>query len=91
MMTSPLLSDRGLRVAEHYLVGPDTYTGVRPKRRVRSDTDFNYAVYKTGRAITAGATIAAMDGPVPILDAVGFGVAVAGSIAAWHEYFTRSA
>ena len=46
------------------------------------------AVNKTARAVTIGVTLAAMDGPLPIMDVVGFGVASGMAIHAWYEYFS---
>ena len=48
------------------------------------------ATQKTIRAIQAGIALSAIDGPLPIMDVVGFGVAVTGSALAWHEFFTTS-
>ena len=47
-----------------------------------------HAVNKTARAVTIGVTLAAMDGPLPIMDVVGFGVATGMAIHAWYEYFS---
>ena len=92
-MIAPLLTERGLRVAEHYLLGPEpkAFKGVRPKRLVKSDSDFAYATYRTGRALALGASLAAMDGPLPVGDVLGLAVASAGATLAWVEYFTREA
>lgn len=49
---------------------------------------FGLAVTKTKRAAMAGAAIAAMDGPVPILDWVGLGVTTGMSLIAWYEYYS---
>lgn len=46
------------------------------------------AVNKTARAVTIGVTLAAMDGPLPVMDVVGFGVASGMAIHAWYEYFS---
>jgi len=46
------------------------------------------AVNKTARAIATGVTLAAMDGPLPVMDVVGFGVATGMAIHAWYEYFS---
>ena len=48
------------------------------------------AVQKTIRAIQAGVALSAIDGPLPVMDVVGFGVAVTGSALAWYEFFTSS-
>ena len=46
------------------------------------------AVNKTARAVTIGVTLAAMDGPLPIMDVVGLGVSTGMAIHAWYEYFS---
>jgi hypothetical protein len=46
------------------------------------------AVNKTARAVTMGVTLAAMDGPLPVMDVVGFTVASGMAIHAWYEYFS---
>jgi len=46
------------------------------------------AVNKTARAVTIGVSLAAMDGPLPVMDVVGFGVASGMAIHAWYEYFS---
>ena len=43
---------------------------------------------KTARAATTGMALAAMDGPLPVMDVVGFGVATGMAIHAWYEYFS---
>jgi len=48
------------------------------------------ATQKTIRAIQAGVALSAIDGPLPVMDVVGFGVAVTGSALAWYEFFTSS-
>jgi len=48
------------------------------------------AVQKTARAVSAGIALAAIDGPLPVMDVVGFGVAVTGSALAWYEFFTTT-
>ena len=46
------------------------------------------AVNKTARAVTIGVSLAAMDGPLPVMDVVGFTVASGMAIHAWYEYFS---
>jgi hypothetical protein len=46
------------------------------------------AVIKTKRAAMAGATIAAMDGPVPVMDWVGLAATTGMSLIAWYEYYS---
>ena len=50
-------------------------------------SEFIDASRKTARAISSGVALAAMDGPLPIMDVVGFGVAVTGAALAWYDYF----
>lgn len=68
--------------------GDVTATWTQPFPSPEKAGEFGIAVAKTTRAITIGGTIAAMDGPIPILDVVGFGVATGMSIHAWYEYFS---
>jgi hypothetical protein len=49
---------------------------------------FGIAVQKTYKAGAAGASIAAMDGPVPFLDALGLAVTTGMSLIAWYEYYS---
>ena len=42
----------------------------------------------TGRAVSIGAGLAATDGPLPVMDVIGFGISVTMTAIAWHEYFT---
>ena len=48
------------------------------------------ATQKTARAVSYGIALAAMDGPLPFLDVVGFGIATTGAALAWYEFFTAS-
>jgi hypothetical protein len=57
------------------------------KERMNTMDEIQRAINRTGRAIATGAAIAAMDGPIPILDMVGFGVAVGGATLAWFDLF----
>jgi hypothetical protein len=49
---------------------------------------FGIAVQKTYKAGAAGAAIAAMDGPIPVLDALGLAVTTGMSLIAWYEYYS---
>jgi hypothetical protein len=49
---------------------------------------FGIAAQKTKKAVMMGATIAAMDGPVPVLDWIGLSVTTGMSLLAWYEYFS---
>ena len=50
--------------------------------------DLGVAVAKTNRAIILGAAIAAIDGPVPVMDVVGFSIAAVTAGLAWYDYFS---
>lgn len=52
-----------------------------------ASAELGYALFKTGRAFTAGIAIAGMDGPLPILDVIGLGYAIYGTFKAWDDYF----
>jgi len=52
------------------------------------DPKAGIAINKTARAVTMGVTLAAMDGPLPVMDVVGFTVASGMAIHAWYEYFS---
>ena len=51
------------------------------------DADLVLASKKTARAVASGVALASMDGPLPVMDVVGFGVAVTGAALAWYDYF----
>jgi hypothetical protein len=63
-----------------------------PDNLAKRYVDQSYAFYdaqrKTARAIAAGVALAAMDGPLPVMDVIGFGVATSQSALAWYDYFT---
>ena len=48
------------------------------------------ATQKTARAVAAGIALSAIDGPLPFMDVVGFGVATTMTGLAWYEFFTAS-
>ena len=48
--------------------------------------ELGMAVNKTARAAMVGIAISAIDGPLPVMDAVGFGVAVTMATLAWVDY-----
>ena len=50
------------------------------------DVELIIAIEKTGRAVGMGLTLAAMDGPLPILDVAGFAVATFLTFRAWSQY-----
>jgi hypothetical protein len=51
-------------------------------------SQFGTATEKTARAVSAGMAIAALDGPIPVLDIIGFGLTTGMSLMAWYEYFS---
>jgi len=55
-------------------------------RKGRSNTQLGIAIAKTGRAVALGAALAAMDGPLPVMDVLGFTVASALTVRAWSEW-----
>jgi hypothetical protein len=61
---------------------------------IQSQIDQQFAFFeaqqKTGRAIAAGIALAAIDGPLPVMDVIGFGIATTGAALAWYDYFTTS-
>ena len=58
--------------------------------RLEQSLALHDATRKTARAISAGVALAAMDGPLPVMDVIGFGVATTGAALAWYEFFTSS-
>ena len=54
--------------------------------------DQNYklakALNRTAKAALVGVAISAIDGPLPVMDVVGFGVASTMAAIAWHDYFS---
>ncbi|AXF51992.1 MAG: lysine-specific histone demethylase 1 [Circular genetic element sp.] len=54
--------------------------------------DQNYklakAMNRTAKAALVGAGIAAIDGPIPVMDLVGLGVGSTMALIAWHDYFS---
>jgi len=57
------------------------------QQRFNEMSELERAITKTTRSIVAGASLAAMDGPLPFLDVLGFGVGVVGTGLAWIDYF----
>jgi ribonuclease PH len=58
------------------------------QRKLDQDAKLAKALNRTAKAALVGATIAAMDGPIPVMDVVGLGVASGMAIIAWHDYFS---
>ena len=48
------------------------------------------ATQKTARAVASGIALSAIDGPLPFMDVVGFGVTTTLAALAWYEFFTAS-
>lgn len=59
----------------------------RSKHNYHKDTQLAIAGMKTGRAVALGVMLASLDGPLPVMDILGFTVATALSVRAWSEYF----
>ena len=85
---NPYLSDRGLYTPLLEREARVLYDQL-DKKGAFDDPDFWYAVAKTGRAFTLGASLAAADGPLPFGDMVGITVATVGAALAWFEYLTK--
>ena len=62
---------------EEYRNEPDLNTALELAR----------AIKYTQRAVQLGVALAAIDGPLPFGDVLGFGVAVVGSTVAWVDFF----
>jgi ribonuclease PH len=58
------------------------------QRKLDQDAKLAKAFNRTAKAALVGATLAAMDGPIPIMDAVGLGVATGMATIAWIDYFS---
>ena len=71
---------------EHVKISADNSASIRLEQSLA----LHDATRKTARAITAGVALAAIDGPLPVMDVVGFGVATTGAALAWYDYFTTS-
>ena len=54
----------------------------------RKRSKFNTAVGKTAKAAKKGYALSLVDGPVPIMDTLGFGIAVYETGVAWYEFFS---
>lgn len=68
--------------------GTITATWSNPFPTPEKAGQFGIAVQKTAKAGMAAATIAAMDGPIPVLDIIGLGVGTGMTLIAWIEYFS---
>ena len=66
--------------------------GLRPTKQnyqtSRKRSKFNTAVAKTAKAVKKGYAISTIDGPVPVMDTIGFGIAVYETGVAWYEFFS---
>ena len=58
--------------------------------RFEQSMAFRDATQKTGRAVAAGVALAAIDGPLPFMDVLGFGVTTTLAAIAWYEFFTTT-
>jgi len=63
--------------------------GHRPvKHNYNKSSKFNIAVGKTAKAAKKGYAISLLDGPVPIMDSIGLGIAVYETGVAWYDFFS---
>ena len=58
--------------------------------RIEQSVALRDATQKTARAIASGVALSAIDGPLPFMDVVGFGVTTSLAALAWYEFFTAS-
>ena len=58
------------------------------QRELDHDYKLAKAINRTTKAALVGITLSAMDGPLPVMDVVGLGVASGMAIIAWHDYFS---
>jgi len=65
-----------------------TWSNPFPINDAKQAGEFGIAVTKTKRAVMTGAAIAAMDGPVPVMDWVGLAATTGMSLIAWYEYYS---
>ena len=56
----------------------------------QQSTALRDATQKTARAVAAGVALSAIDGPLPVMDVVGFGVTTTLAAIAWYDFFTAS-
>lgn len=70
----------------------ENMVGLRPVKQnyqnSRKRSKFNRAVGKTAKAVKKGYAISLLDGPVPVMDTIGFGIAVYETGVAWYEFFS---
>ena len=58
------------------------------QRKLDQDAKLAKAINRTTKAAIVGIGLSAIDGPLPIMDVVGLGVATGMAIIAWHDYFS---
>jgi hypothetical protein len=58
------------------------------QRTLEQDYKLAKAVNRTGNAAITFVIISSMDGPIPVMDLVGLGVATTMAAIAWHDFFT---
>ena len=68
--------------------GTITATWSNPFPTKEKASQFSIASQNTAKAIGAGMAIAALDGPIPVLDIIGFGLTTGMTLMAWIEYFS---
>ena len=58
------------------------------QRKLDQDYKLAKAINRTTKAAIVGIGLSAIDGPLPLMDVVGLGVASTMAIIAWHDYFS---
>ena len=58
------------------------------QRKLDQDAKLAKAYNRTAKAALVGAALAASDGPLPVMDVVGLGVASLMATIAWVDYFS---
>jgi len=58
------------------------------QRKLDQDTKLAKAINRTTKAAIVGIGLAAIDGPLPVMDVVGLGVASLMATIAWVDYFS---
>ena len=58
------------------------------QRKADQDLKLAKAINRTTKAALVGIGLSAIDGPLPIMDVVGLGVATLMATIAWHDYFS---
>lgn len=62
--------------------------GTRGGAKANDAIALRRALQGTSRAVSLGVALAAVDGPLPVMDVIGLGVTMVYSAAAWIDYFS---